>query len=286
VLVEQSSQRDDELVVSWLPAQRNVRRRKRASEKPLPIELLVLGKSPNLAAGRAEKRGDVGFAQIVMVHFGVVDGPGADRLVVAAQERLALDLAIVPHERDGARALEDAQDFEAREPSVEPVERLRRNDEIGAFVGKGRRFGRAFDRSKPRPRREPRLARETHGRVRLDADHVVALVEKELRRDSRPRADVDDARLSRHDAELALERAHDVDRIAGPVSHVVVDAIGEARFRFAARDRHSIDWSVIFADTTRCARAPMFEGSQPPLKPGPKGEIPTWYEHTLPRPFK
>jgi hypothetical protein len=115
----------------------------------------------------------------------------------------------------------------ARRGLIEPVEGLRRDDEVDALAGKPRRFRAAVHAVECGFVPVALLGKPTHRGVRLDRENGVSLREERIGGDARPRADVGDDPLGLQ-ADLSPEELHDLLGITGAVASVALGAVGEA----------------------------------------------------------
>ena len=120
-----------------------------------------------------------------MPDLGIVRAELEQQSFVGFEECGAGGPAGVPDQRHPAVVGENAPELGARAGGVEPVERLRRDDEARAPVRQAGRLGRSRPRTKVRVLRERVLCCSSHLGVGLDTDDLVAAGEKKLGGDTR-----------------------------------------------------------------------------------------------------
>lgn len=157
----------------------------------------------------------------------VVDSKGVQQGLVPVEKRRAAHAPRIPEDRDPAARTQNPPPFRPHALGVEPVKRLRRRHEVHARRGQGRRLRPSAHGPKPRIPRQPFLRRGPHRRIGLDGRHAVARVEKQFRRDPRPRADIGDLPRRRQPG-LFPQPGNQRRRIIRAIPHVVFDAITEA----------------------------------------------------------
>ncbi len=155
----------------------------------------------------------------------VIDAVFVQQPLVAFQERRACQPATVPEHGDQAARRQDAREFVAHPFLVEPVERLRGDDEVDRAVGQARGLGGAIHGAEAVFATEPALGGRAHRRVRFDGGHAMSGVEEQLARYARARADVGDGPVGA-DAE-AMQPLDQRRGIVRAIADVVLDAIGK-----------------------------------------------------------
>src|SRR5262249_11603946 len=124
-----------------------------------------------------------------------------------------------PDEADTAVRAEHARELTQRHLPVEPVERLRADDDIGASIRQRERFGLPFER---RDAGDGDAQVGEHLRERLDRRHAMAERHEPSCQLPRPATHADDARR-----QIADEPAHRLDRVLRPCSLVRVGDVAE-----------------------------------------------------------
>ena len=122
-------------VETGLPGRGDERRREQPPARALQIEFLHIRERRIPHRRGMEKPLDVGALDAVVMHFGVIGAESKQQLLVIAQERRGFLAAAVPDERDEAAGFQDAGELRARRHRLEPVERLRRRNQIHRAAG-------------------------------------------------------------------------------------------------------------------------------------------------------
>ena len=139
------------------------------------VEVLGVGEGCGAVVFGAEELGEFVGACVVVADFLVVGAVGDEEFFVGVEEGRAGEEAVVPQKKGPGGGLEDAAAFGAGCVDVEPVERLRGDDEIDRVVGQGRMLGGAVDALEIRETAKRSLGGLAHGGVGFDGEDGVAI---------------------------------------------------------------------------------------------------------------
>ena len=187
----------------------NVGRRQQPPAQAVEVEALLVVLLDELhLVGREEalQRGVAG--EILVRDLVVVDGMAAHEVFVGAQKRRGVNVAVVPDENSPAARLQNARELGARLVGSKPVEGLSGHDEVNTRVGQSRGFGAAVHHAEVGVGGEIVFAGAAHLAIGLDADHAIAVVEKDLGQQPRAAADIGDEVLGPQTAGF-LQSVHD-----------------------------------------------------------------------------
>ena len=114
----------------------------------------------------------------------------------------------MPNENGPAARRQNARELDARLVGSKPVEGLTGHDEVNARIGQGRGLGAAVHHAEAGIGGEILFASEAHFAIGLDADHAIAVVEKDLGEKPWSAANIGDEVLGPQSAGF-LQRLHD-----------------------------------------------------------------------------
>src|SRR5437899_2050026 len=155
-----------------------------------------------------KKRLQVLRADIVMTYIFVIFCVAENKLLVFAKKRRGLHLPLVPDKPNIAAIFDYPEKLGTRRVRIEPMKRLRRDDEIDGAGWQCSRFCGTVYAFEIRKFAQDRLRRLPHRRIWLDTVDNIAVFKKKARRYARAGADVgNDGRFGK--THLVLKQLED-----------------------------------------------------------------------------
>ena len=155
----------------------------------------------------------------------VVGAVVEQQLLIVAQKRCSVCEALVPEQHQPSPWPENARELASRLRPIKPVRRLRRTHEMHRLVRQRRDLRGSRNTGEPRKIRQQSLPRLSHLRIRLDAEHRVAVLEQHASPDPGSRSNVGNHVLPCQ-AALFFEHPQHLRRISRTVANVIFDAVG------------------------------------------------------------
>jgi hypothetical protein len=155
--------------------------------------------------------------------------------VLVEERRIRVEF--IPDQSAPAPRPENAQELGARFRGFEPMECLTCRYEIDRARCEASLFGACIDRPESRTHAGQFAdARLPHGVIRFHADHLVAVLEKNSAEIARSAPNVGNYGGG-HQIAFSGKGSDDLTRITGPVTNLVVNAIGKPQRGVQARSR-------------------------------------------------